>query len=77
MNLPIRFPNEADAIAEDAARFRALSPEAQVRELDECFRLYHFLRLTSGRAERLDLFAAEEERLGWKSIQEFASRHGY
>jgi hypothetical protein len=75
MNLPIRFPNDADVIYEDAARFRALSPEEQVRELDECFRLYRFLRTTSGRPEMIDRVAEEEERLGWKAIQEFAARH--
>lgn len=30
MDLPIRFPNNADVIAEDAARFRALSAEERL-----------------------------------------------
>ena len=75
MELPIRFPNNADVIAEDAARFRALSPEDRVRALDECIRLYGFLRSASGRPERIDAFVEEEDRLGWKAIQEFAARH--
>lgn len=75
MELPIRFPNNADVIAEDAARFRALSPEGRVRALDECVRLYEFLRLTSGRPERIDQVVEEDTRREWKAIQEFAARH--
>ena len=76
MELPIRFPNDADVIYADAARFRALTDEEQVRALNDCFRDYRFLRLASGRAEQIDRLAEEEERLGWKAIQEFAARHG-
>jgi len=75
MNLPIRFPNDADLIAEDAARFRALTAEEQVRALGDCFRDYQFLRTASGRAEEIDRFAEEEERLAWKAVQEFSRRH--
>ena len=75
MDLPIRFPNYADVIAEDAARFRALSPEKRVYELNDCFRLYRFLRTVSGRTEHIDRLAEEEERLEWKAILEFSARH--
>jgi len=75
MNIPIRFPNDADVIAADAARFRALSPEDQVRALGECFETYMLLRELSGDPERIDRYAEEEERLGWIAIQEFAARH--
>ena len=77
MDLPIRFPNNADVIAEDAARFRALSPEKRVHELNDCFRLYRFLRMASGRPEHIDRLAEEEKRLEWKAILEFAARHGF
>ena len=76
MELPIRFPNESDVIYEEAMRFRALSPDAKIMEINEGFRLYQFLRTASGRAEQIDRYAEEQERLGWQSIQEFASRHG-
>jgi hypothetical protein len=33
MDLPIRFPSDSDVIAEEAARFRALSPEARMRSI--------------------------------------------
>ena len=77
MKLPIKFPNDLDAIAEDVARFRALSNEDRVRELDECFKTYWFLINASGRAQQLVDFALEEERLSHLAIQEFAKRHGY
>ena len=44
MNLPIRFPNTADVIYEDAARFRALSPDEQVRVSGSGFHDYHSLQ---------------------------------
>ena len=43
MHLPIKFPSYEDVIAEDVARYRALSPDARVRALGEMFRLYQFL----------------------------------
>ncbi len=76
MNLPIKFPDPADVIADEAARFRALSPEAQVRALGESVRLYQFLRAASGRATQLDADAARTEELGRVSVQEFVARHG-
>jgi hypothetical protein len=75
MNLPIRFPDDADVIYEDAARFRALTPEEKVRMLGSCFRDYQSLRTLSGRAEQIDRFAEEEERLEWQAVLDFAARH--
>jgi hypothetical protein len=75
VNLPIRFPIDADVIYEDAARFRALSPEERVRVLGSCFQDYQSLRMLSGRAEQIDRFAEEEQQLEWKAILEFAARH--
>ena len=63
-------------IYEDAARFRALSPEDKVRALEDCFRLARFLRTAAGQQERIDRYTEEEERLERKAILEFAARHG-
>jgi hypothetical protein len=76
MDLPIKFPNDADVVAEEAARFRALSPEDRLRTLDEMFRLYHFLLAASGRPEKLARLADEEEERGRTAIREFAAKHG-
>ena len=77
MNLPIKFPDDADVIAEEASRFRSLSNVCRVREFDECFKTYWFLIRASGRAQQLIDFALEEERLSYLAIQEFAKRHGH
>ena len=76
MELPIPFPSDADVILEEVARFRALTAKAQVRELGESFRLYHFLRDTSGRADEIDRLAEEEERMGREAVKAFVARHG-
>ena len=75
MNLPIRFPNDADVIYEDAARFRALASEEKIRQLGSSFQDYRSLRELSGRAEQIDRFAEEEERLEWQAVLDFAARH--
>jgi hypothetical protein len=76
MKLPIKFPNDAEVIAEDVARFRALSPEERVQELGEMFCLYTFLEDTSTNREALVRLALEEEERGRNAIKEFVSRHG-
>jgi hypothetical protein len=75
MKLPIKFPSDAEVIAEDAARFRALSPEEQVQELGEMFELYEFLKKASGRSDEIDRLAEEEKERERKAIKEFIARH--
>ena len=76
MNLPIKFPNEADVITEEVARFRKLSPEARIRALNEMYRLYQFLIANSGRPDILIRLANEDEERNRKAIEEFAAKHG-
>ena len=76
MNVPIRFPSEAEVIREETRRFRALSPDEQVGKLDEMFRLYHFLLKTSDRPEVLARLAQEEEARARVNIEQFVARHG-
>ncbi len=76
MNVPIRFPIQAEVIREETRRFRALSPNDQVRMLQEMFRNYHFLLNSSDRPEALARFAQEEEDRARLSIQQFVARHG-
>jgi hypothetical protein len=75
VNLPIQFPDDADVIAEEAARFRALSSDSRVRALGDCFRDYLFLTAASDRAEELSGFAQEEERQTQTALREFVARH--
>ena len=76
MELPIKFPNDADVIAEEVARFRALSPDQQVWQLNEMYRLGRFLMETSGRAAAIAALEAEEEAAERRAIEEFVARHG-
>jgi len=76
MDLPIRFPSDAEVIAEEVARFRALSDEDRVRTLGELFRAYHFLAGRSARPEALARFAREDEDRNRAAIEEFVRRHG-
>ncbi len=76
MNLPIKFPRSVEIIAEEAARFRALSPGERVRSLDEMFRLYQFLVKTSGRPGDLARVAQADEERTRMLIEEFVTRHG-
>jgi hypothetical protein len=75
MNLPIHFPTDADVIADDVARFRALSPEQQVRTLGEMFSVYCFLEKNSDRPEALAQLAQEAEDSYRKAVDEFVARH--
>ena len=76
MDLPIKFPNDADVIAEDTARFRALSAEGKVFALADSFRDYCYLLKSSGREAQLGRFAEDEELRGRTAVEEFVIRHG-
>ncbi len=75
MNLPINFRDPADVIAEEAARFRALSPAAQIRAIMECIRIGEMERAASGRKVELDRLDEEEKRLERQAIKDFIARH--
>jgi len=75
MDLPIKFPSDAEVIAEEVTRFRALSAEEQVRTLDEMVRLYYFLTDHADRPDAVARFADEEEYRGRTAIEQFVARH--
>ncbi len=75
MHLPINFPSDSEVIAEEAAKFRALSPEKRVQVLGEMFLLYRFLEDNSPNQEALARVAREEEDRQRRAIEEFNARH--
>ena len=75
MNLPIRFPNDADVIAEDAARFRALSSEERMRSLRDLIDTGAFLLRIGGRETAMRELASEEAQESHAAIKEFIARH--
>jgi hypothetical protein len=74
MNPPIKFPADEDVIREEAARFRALSPDEQVNRLGEMVRLYYRLADLSGRRSEIDRLAEEDEHAERRAVEEFAAR---
>jgi hypothetical protein len=75
MNLPIKFPSDAELIAEEAARFRALTPEQRIEEIREMCRLHEFLLKNSARPEEVVRLLHEEKESERKAIREFIARH--
>jgi hypothetical protein len=76
MELPIKFLTDTEVIREETDRFRALSTDEQNHELGESFRLYHFLRDTSGRGDEIDRQAELDELRGREAIMAFVANHG-
>jgi muconolactone delta-isomerase len=76
MKLPIRFPSDADAIAEESARFRELSPLERVQAIGQMHRLYQFLAGSSARPEAVARSEEYEEQHRRTAIEEFIGRHG-
>jgi hypothetical protein len=77
MELPVRFPSETDVILEDVARFRALTPEEQVRALRGLLDAGALILSNSPKAAWARQFAEEQEVLAQRAIREFFARHGY
>jgi hypothetical protein len=75
MHLPIRFPDDAEVIAEEVARFRALSSEGQEKAIREMCELYHRLAEISGRQDVLARLEEEEKEQERKAILDFVARH--
>ena len=75
MNLPIRFPDDADVIAADAARFRALPPAARLRSIRGIIDAGALILRTSPKAAFLREYTAEQENGLRLAVREFTIRH--
>lgn len=75
MDLPIRFPDEVDVIAEEAARFRALSPEGRLRSIRDMIATGSFLIRNSPKAAALRAVVAEQEDESRQAVREFIARY--
>ena len=76
MDIGIRFPSEADVIAEEAARFRALTPEARLRSIRGIINAGARMMRSAPKADFLREHAAEQKQLSRAAVQEFIARHG-
>lgn len=75
MELPIKFPSDADVVAEEAARFRALSPASRLSAIRGMLSAGALLMRRSPKAEFMRQYALEQEELAQKAIKEFVARH--
>ena len=75
IKMPVRFPDEGDVIAEEAARFRALSPLDQLNAISDTFSAGELIIRVSPRSESMRKYSLEQEDLEKQAIMEFIARH--
>jgi len=75
MKLPIRFPSDAEIIAEEAARFRALSPEERLRSIRALLAAGALMMQRSPKAAFLREYTLEQENRARQAVREFLARH--
>jgi len=75
MDLPIKFPSDADVIAEETARFRALSPEERMRSICNLLEAGALMMRQSPKAAFLQEYTRQQEELAQRNIKEFIARH--
>ena len=74
MDLPVKFPSETDVILEDVARFRALSPEEQMRSFRGFIASVAHIARISPKADWARQYTEEQEMLAQRNIREFLAR---
>ncbi len=75
MNLPIKFPSDADVTIEEVAFFRALSPENRVRSIRGMIAAGALMMSRSPRAAFLRDYSLEQENRARQAVKEFLERH--
>jgi hypothetical protein len=75
MNLPIKFPSDAQVINEEVARFRALSPENRVRSIRGLLAAGALMMRQSPKAAFLRDYTLEQENRARQAVKEFLARH--
>jgi hypothetical protein len=75
MHLPINFPSDADVIAEEAARFRALSVEKRMRSIRGLFAAGVLMMRRSPKAAFLRAYTLDQENRARQAVKEFLARH--
>ena len=75
MQIPIKFPSDADVIAEEAARFRALSPRDRLNHIRGMLTTGWMMMQHSPKADFMRQHTLEQEELGKQRVKEFIARH--
>jgi hypothetical protein len=76
MNVPIKFPSDAEVIAEEVGRFRALAPEDRLRSIRGLISAGAMMMQLSPKAAFLREYTLEQERCAREAVKEFLARHG-
>ena len=75
MDLPIKFPSDVRVIAEEAARFRALSPERRLRSIRGLLAAGVLMMQRSPQAAFMREYTLEQENRARQAVKEFLARH--
>jgi hypothetical protein len=75
MNLPIKFPSDAEVITEETTRFRALSPENRLRSIRGLLTAGALMMQRSPRAAFLREYTLDQENRARQAVKEFIARH--
>ncbi len=77
MDLPIKFPSDEQVIAEEAARFRALSPAKRIEQIRGLLAAGALMMRRSPKAAFLREHTLEQEHRARQAVREFIARHGH
>lgn len=76
MELPIKFPSDAEVIREEARRFRALSPLDRLRSIHGMIAAGKLMIRNSPKSEFIRKYVQQQEELARTAVREFIERHG-
>jgi hypothetical protein len=71
----LRFPSDADVVAEEAGRFRLLSPTERMASIRSVVAAGELLLARSPRREFLQAYRQRQEDLARQAVREFTDRH--
>lgn len=75
MGRPLRFPSDAEIHAEEASRFRGLSPAERIAAIRSVLLAGELLIHRSPQGDHLLAHHRAQEQLARQAIQEFLTRH--
>lgn len=75
VNRSLRFPSDADVVAEEAGRFRGLSPAERIAAIRSVLAAGELLLARSPRREFLGAYRQRQEEIASQAVREFADRH--
>lgn len=77
MRLPVKFPSDAEVVADEAARYRALSSDQRLAVLRGILDAGWLMLGNASRPEFIRQCAEEQERAAQRAIRDFVARHGH